>query len=70
MMQSSITKGLSLEETMNEEEKEGKQRTLNISQYSSVKGSTTNIAPAHHETPANPMDISVNDAELDSDNWV
>ena len=71
LMQSSITKGQSVEETMNEEDKEGKQKTLNISQYSSVKGSATNIAgTSQGEVPINPLDITVNDPDLDSENWV
>ena len=71
LMQSSITKGQSIEETMNEDDKEGKQKTLNVSQYSSVKGSVTNIAgPGQGDIPINPLDITVNDPDLDSENWV
>lgn len=43
MMQSSITKNQSVEETVNETTGEGgpgKQRTLNASQYSSAKGNS------------------------------
>lgn len=38
LMQSSITKNQSADETLNDETAEGKPKTLNASQYSSVKG--------------------------------
>lgn len=71
LMQSSITKNPSVEETVNEEEKEVRQRTLNASQHSSIKGSMANIAvPSQSEVPINPLDITTNDAQLETDNWV
>lgn len=68
-MQSSITKGQSIEETVLEEEKA---KALNISQHSSVKGSMTNLAGSQQQEdkPINPLDITVYDTELDSENWV
>lgn len=68
LMQSSITKNQSVDETQNEEDKEGKQRTLNASQHSSIKGSMANISAPQEETPVNPLDI--NEAQLESENWV
>lgn len=75
LQQSSLTKNQSVEETVNDETMEGKQRTLNASQYSSAKGniklktnfyigSAGNVATTTFDGPVNPLDITINDPEF------
>lgn len=65
-----VVKNQNLEDTRNEEEKDSKQKSLNASHQSSMKGSMINIPSGHDSGHINPLDLTVTDPQLDSENWV
>lgn len=69
-VQASMNRGQSVADSVNEDGGENKQKTLNASQHSSIRGGMANLPTSSEDVPVNPLDISPNNADLESDNWV
>jgi hypothetical protein len=65
-----MAKNHNLDDTRNEEEKDSKQKSLNASHQSSMKGSMINIPASNDGGHINPMDLNMTDPQLDCENWV
>lgn len=66
LIQSSITRNQSAEGDQNDEEE--KQKLLNASHHSSMKGSMASIAAPQDDGQINPLDVT--ESQLDNENWV